>query len=200
MSAARIRAELTGRWFASSATRSVTNAMLYATVVWGSRVAAAENEAVVRMAGPRGQDREGEDRAGEDREGEDRAGGGRVGGDRRTLGELIRSQRELAELSMRQFSSMVGISNPYLSQIERGLREPSERVLNAIADNLHMSADLLTGGDQEDGPNSVVEAVSADPDLTAVQRRSLLETYEAYREITILRRRRPGAGGRPAQE
>lgn len=123
-----------------------------------------------------------------------------MGGGRRTLGGLIRNQRELAELSMRQFSSMVGISNPYLSQIERGLREPSERVLNAIADNLHLSADLLTGADREDGPNPVVEAVSADPDLTAAQRRSLLETYEAYREITVLRRRRPGAGGRPAQE
>lgn len=57
----------------------------------------------------------------------------------RTLGELIRRQRELAELPMRQFAAMVGISNPYLSQIERNLREPSERVLDAIAEHLQMS-------------------------------------------------------------
>ena len=49
------------------------------------------------------------------------------------LGEIIRRQRELSELSMRQFATLAGISNPYLSQIERGLREPSERVLDAIA-------------------------------------------------------------------
>lgn len=114
----------------------------------------------------------------------------------RSLGQLIRDQREMAELSMRQFASMVGISNPYLSQIERGLREPSEKVLHAIAENLQVSADLLSGSLGEDGPNPVVEALSADPDLTAAQRRSLLETYEAYREITVLRRRRPGTGGR----
>lgn len=115
----------------------------------------------------------------------------------RTLGQVIRDQRELAELSMRQFASMVGISNPYLSQIERGLRAPSEKVLHAIADNLHLSADLLTGNGGKDGPNAVVEAITADPDLTAAQRRALLETYEAYREVTVLRRRRPGAGGVP---
>lgn len=113
----------------------------------------------------------------------------------RSLGQVIRDQRELAELSMRQFASMVGISNPYLSQIERGLREPSERVLHAIAENLQLSADLLAGAGGKDGPNPVVEAISADPDLTAAQRRALLETYEAYREVTVLRRRRPGAGG-----
>ena len=59
------------------------------------------------------------------------------------LGEIIRRQRELSELSMRQFASLAGISNPYLSQIERGLREPSERVLDAIASVLHVSSDAL---------------------------------------------------------
>lgn len=121
------------------------------------------------------------------------------GGRPRSAGQMIRDQRELAELTMRQFASMVGISNPYLSQIERGLREPSEKVLNAIAENLHLSADLLTGPGREGGPSPVIEAITADPDLTAAQRRSLLETYEAYREITALRRRRPGAGGRSTQ-
>jgi transcriptional regulator with XRE-family HTH domain len=60
-----------------------------------------------------------------------------------TLGEVIRRQRELTELSMRQFAAMAGISNPYLSQIERGLRDPSEAVLEAIARTLHLSADAL---------------------------------------------------------
>ena len=53
------------------------------------------------------------------------------------LGEIIRRQRELGELSMRQFATLAGISNPYLSQIERGLREPSDRVLDAIASPGH---------------------------------------------------------------
>ena len=60
-----------------------------------------------------------------------------------TLGEIIRRQRELGAMSMRQFAEMVGISNPYLSQIERGLREPSEKVVEAIARNLDVSAEVL---------------------------------------------------------
>ncbi|HEX2809794.1 MAG TPA: helix-turn-helix transcriptional regulator, partial [Kineosporiaceae bacterium] len=60
-----------------------------------------------------------------------------------TLGAIIRKQRELAELPMRQLASAVGISNPYLSQIERGLRAPSDAVLNAIADSLETTADAL---------------------------------------------------------
>ena len=57
------------------------------------------------------------------------------------LGEIIRRQRELSALSMRQFADLVGISNPYLSQIERGLREPSERVLEGIAKSLQVSVE-----------------------------------------------------------
>ena len=59
------------------------------------------------------------------------------------LGEIIRQQRELAELSMRRFAEVAGISNPYLSQIERGLRAPSEQVLEAIARSLKISVDAL---------------------------------------------------------
>jgi transcriptional regulator with XRE-family HTH domain len=103
------------------------------------------------------------------------------------LGEYIRRQRELQELSMRQLADLVGISNPYLSQIERGLREPSEKVLEAIADNLHLSADVLseqggrrgeTAGDEP----AVVEAIRADPRLTARERQALLEVYGAFVE------------------
>jgi transcriptional regulator with XRE-family HTH domain len=106
-----------------------------------------------------------------------------------SLGDLIRRQRELQELSMRQLADLVGISNPYLSQIERGLREPSERVLEAIAQNLQLSADVLheQGGrhgaaaDADDEPE-VVAAIRADPRLTARERQALLEIYNAFVE------------------
>ncbi len=118
-----------------------------------------------------------------------------------TLGEIIRRQRELAALPMRQLAAMAGISNPYLSQIERGLRDPSEQVLHAIADSLQVSADTLRAGDEDtepaDAPSAVSNAVQADTDLTAQQRRALLETYEAFREVTIERRRAKGRQRRP---
>ena len=86
---------------------------------------------------------------------------------------------------MRQFADMAGISNPYLSQIERGLREPSERVLDAIAESLQTSADALyeqAGIAVEDEPetSAVVAAIEADPALTPRQRRALLEVYDAF--------------------
>ncbi len=86
---------------------------------------------------------------------------------------------------MRQLADLVGISNPYLSQIERGLREPSERVVEAIADNLEMSAEALkrhrARPRADDGQErAVVAAIRADPDLTAKQRAALIEVYEAF--------------------
>jgi len=87
---------------------------------------------------------------------------------------------------MRQLADLVGISNPYLSQIERGLREPSERVVDAIADNLEMSAEALKRhrvrveeADEGEEP-AVITAIRADKDLTAGQRRALIEVYEAF--------------------
>lgn len=119
-----------------------------------------------------------------------------------TLGEIIRRQRELAELSMRQLATMVGISNPYLSQIERGLRAPSERVLHAIATSLRTTADTLTkqAAPGVPGPPAVLTAIAADPNLTARQRQALGEVYAAMAEATIGRRRRErrtGTGERP---
>jgi transcriptional regulator with XRE-family HTH domain len=105
------------------------------------------------------------------------------------LGEIIRRQRELAELSMRQVAAMAGISNPYLSQIERGLRAPSEEVLRALAESLNVSADLLRGDQPADGSAEVVAAIHSDPDLTASQRRSLVEAYQALRQVTVKRGR-----------
>jgi transcriptional regulator with XRE-family HTH domain len=109
--------------------------------------------------------------------------------DQLKLGEIIRRQRELAELSMRQVAAMAGISNPYLSQIERGLRAPSEEVLRAIAESLNVSADLLRGDQPADWSAEVVAAIQSDPDLTASQRRSLVEAYQALRQVTVKRRR-----------
>jgi transcriptional regulator with XRE-family HTH domain len=99
------------------------------------------------------------------------------------LGEFIRRQRELNELSMRQFAEMSGISNPYLSQIERGQREPSRRVIDAIARSFQMSVEALYAQagidpDRKPEPTSVRAAVEADPDLSPKQRRALLEIYE----------------------
>jgi transcriptional regulator with XRE-family HTH domain len=102
-----------------------------------------------------------------------------------SLGEIIRRQRELNAFSMRQFARMVGISNPYLSQIERGLREPSEKVVDAIAESLQTSADALyeqagiAADEDGSGESAVIEAIRADPALTARQRQTLIQVYEA---------------------
>jgi transcriptional regulator with XRE-family HTH domain len=106
--------------------------------------------------------------------------------DKRTslMGEFIRRQRELSEVSVRQFAELVGISNPYLSQIERGLRTPSEQVLQSIAEALQMSADTLydeAGVPREkDEPAKVVQAIREDSELTGRQRQALIEVYQAF--------------------
>jgi transcriptional regulator with XRE-family HTH domain len=114
------------------------------------------------------------------------------------LGAFIRRQRELQELSMRQLADLAGISNPYLSQIERGLREPSEKVLDALARNLEISSDALNrrrpgGNDDDDEEAPVVAAIRADPRLTARQRQALLEVYAAF----VGRRRATGGAQAP---
>lgn len=96
-----------------------------------------------------------------------------------SLGELIRRQRQLAELPMRQLAGMVGISNPYLSQIENGLRAPSEQVLENIARSLGLSPDDLRVEDEDEAGPDLRAAIKADRSLTATQRRALLEVYDA---------------------
>src|SRR4051794_4412396 len=103
-----------------------------------------------------------------------------------SLGEIIRRQRELQHVSMRQFAEMAGISNPYLSQIERGLREPSQRVVDAIARSLETNAEALyeqaglLSDDEDHGSPDTRAAIESDPALTPRQRRALLEVYESF--------------------
>jgi transcriptional regulator with XRE-family HTH domain len=117
------------------------------------------------------------------------------------LGEVIRRQRELNRLSVRQFAEMAGISNPYLSQIERGLREPSQRVVDAIARSLQTSAEALyeQAGivpDEEPVATTTREAIQADPRLLPRQRRALLEVYDAFVAAAAARR---GGGPGPGE-
>jgi transcriptional regulator with XRE-family HTH domain len=111
------------------------------------------------------------------------------------LGSIIRRQRELAELPMRQLAAAVGISNPYLSQIERGLRAPSEAVLNAIADSLQTTADALYTEAgfvpaDDDGPSSLQQAIDTAEELTSAQRRALTEVYRAFVDANRVARRK----------
>lgn len=100
------------------------------------------------------------------------------------LGTIIRRQRELNSLTLRQFAAMAGISNPYLSQIERGLRAPSDLVVSAIAKGLETSPEALYEeaglGHDDDHPRTVVEAaLEADPGLSPRQRRVVMDVYDA---------------------
>ena len=103
-----------------------------------------------------------------------------------SIGEYIRQQREQAKISLRQLSSAAGVSNPYLSQIERGLRRPSAEILQQIAKGLRISAEALyvQAGILEDrqSESGVRTAVLADPGLSERQKQVLLEIYESFRK------------------
>lgn len=103
------------------------------------------------------------------------------------LGEMIRKQREVAQMTMRQLSTMAGISNPYLSQIEHGIREPSQTVLRQIARSLGMDPDELRPPAGEDAPD-VVAAIDADEGLSPAQRRALKEVYSSMIAATAAKR------------
>lgn len=115
------------------------------------------------------------------------------------LGGFIRSQRKLANLSLRELAERTRVSNPYLSQVERGLHEPSVRVLKAIAQALNVSAETLLAqaGLLEDEPDADGEqpgtesAIRADPDLTDEQKTALLAVYRSYVAANRSDRARP---------
>lgn len=112
------------------------------------------------------------------------------------LGEYLREQRLTAKLSVRQLSALAGVSNPYLSQIERGVKRPSAEILQQIAGALSISAETLyVQAGLLDPKDAAAEAgattraaISTDPALTSRQRQTLLEIYESF------------VGGRPADE
>jgi transcriptional regulator with XRE-family HTH domain len=103
----------------------------------------------------------------------------------RDIGDYIRQQRSTAKISLRQLSKLAGVSNPYLSQIERGLRKPSAEILQQIAKGLRISAealyvqagilDLPTGG-------PVADSIRADAELNERQKQVLLDVYESFRK------------------
>lgn len=102
-----------------------------------------------------------------------------------TLGDYLKEQRTSAQLSLRQLAEQAGVSNPYLSQIERGLRKPSAEVLQQLAKALRISAEQLyiragiVSPDEGKG-GSVELAVLGDPALTERQRQSLLDVYQSF--------------------
>ena len=114
------------------------------------------------------------------------------------LGSFIKTQRKLADLSLRELAEMTEVSNPYLSQLERGLHQPSVRVLKSIANALNVSAETLlvqaglleNGGEDREATaagSSVESAIRADPILSGDQKEALVNVYRA-----MARDRRPG--------
>lgn len=103
----------------------------------------------------------------------------------RELGDYIRDQRRAAHISLRQLAQQAGVSNPYLSQIERGLRKPSAEILQQIAKALRISAEVLyvQAGilEEREGGEDVHAAVLADEVLTARQKQVILDIYDAFR-------------------
>lgn len=104
------------------------------------------------------------------------------------LGAFIRAQRQMANLSLRQLSALTEVSNPYLSQVERGLHEPSVRVLRSIADALNVSAETLfehaglINSPEKLDDEATESAIRGDRRLTEPQRRALLSVYRSYVE------------------
>jgi transcriptional regulator with XRE-family HTH domain len=102
------------------------------------------------------------------------------------LGAFIRAQRQMANLSLRELAAMTEISNPYLSQIERGLSEPSARVLKSIAEALNLSAEAmfaqagLMSGSRPRDDDATESAIRTDPRLSEAQKRALLAVYRSY--------------------
>jgi transcriptional regulator with XRE-family HTH domain len=105
------------------------------------------------------------------------------------LGEFIRAQRQLARLSLREMAAMTSVSNAYLSQVERGLHQPSLKVLHSIAEALQLSTEQLLGqagwltGTEKDAPpapTSTEDAIRADPRLTPEQRSALIGVYRSF--------------------
>jgi len=103
----------------------------------------------------------------------------------RDLGEFIREQRNVGQLSLRKLSELAGVSNPYLSQIERGLRKPSAEILQQIARALEISSETLyvRAGilDEPDDSLDLIKEIRRDPQLSEEQKKTLVRIYESFR-------------------
>ncbi len=103
----------------------------------------------------------------------------------RDLGEFIRDQRRVGHLSLRKLSEMAGISNPYLSQIERGLRKPSAEILQQIARALEISSETLyvRAGilEPREGETDLITEIRLDPWINEEQKKTLVQIYESFR-------------------
>lgn len=103
-----------------------------------------------------------------------------------SIGSYIREQREQAKISIRQLAQAAGVSNPYLSQVERGLRRPSADILQQIAKGLRISAEALyvQAGilDDKPGETTVTDAIMADAEITERQKQMLIDIYESFRK------------------
>ena len=121
----------------------------------------------------------------------------------RDIGEYIRSQRTKAQISLRELAKLAGVSNPYLSQIERGLRKPSAEILQQIAKGLRISAEALyvrAGILEQRQGGAVVDAVLADPELSERQKQVLLDVYESFRRENEARNRVATPAGQGTEE
>ena len=124
----------------------------------------------------------------------------------RGVGEFIRDQRSAARLSLRNVAKSAGISNPYLSQIERGLRKPSAEILGQIARALRISAETLyvqAGILEERGDADLEDSIMRAPDLSEDQRQALLNVYRSMRSSPDQRSAEPQRAlpeGRTAEE
>jgi transcriptional regulator with XRE-family HTH domain len=121
------------------------------------------------------------------------------------LGGFIREQRDQAQMSLRQLAKAADVSNPYLSQVERGLRRPSAEILSRIAQGLRISAETLyvQAGilDEREGDEAVTTAIAADATLTERQRATLLQIYAAFQaENSAQAERESAATDLPTEE
>jgi transcriptional regulator with XRE-family HTH domain len=118
----------------------------------------------------------------------------------RDLGEFIRDQRRTARLSLRKLSELAGISNPYLSQIERGLRKPSAEILQAIARALRISSETLyvRAGilEERDTDADLVGGILRDRTLTEGQKQALVEIYRSFQRERVEETEAPNADAR----
>ena len=120
------------------------------------------------------------------------------------LGDFIRDQRDQAQMSLRQLAKAADVSNPYLSQVERGLRKPSAEILNRIAQGQRISAEQLyvQAGilDQREGDEAVTTAIAADATITERQRTTLLQIYAAFQSENRAQAEREEAETAAAEE